>query len=752
MMLRYLLFSFFVVLAIVAAAGEDSTFRNTAQSVKGGLPPGYVPPLIGNGNLNLLVDAQGGQSQRAFPGGITPAIWWAGRRYGPPNDHLIPFGHFEQQLTFDGQPLKPPTPWTQTLDTRQALVTSENTFGGAVTVQSEVFIPLSRDVVVVRKRIIPDDRQAHTARVSFRYRFAPPRRATVTRALNAAASEAEIRYTVDGLRMFDGMISLQADAPARGQLDKDWVSLSADLALTGGKPAEVTFFLSFTDSMDDGGTLARAAALKQRVRSAGFAGLRDEHRQAWAAYWNASSITLPDARLERVYHTALYHLRCNATKWSFPVAILDTHWSARFFGWDEAFMFLGLASSNHLDISRREPDFRFSCLPKAMARCSHYSSKSFDGYGISYGARYPWETLEDGSEASPPGFWHDHVFHMSHIALCAWVQFRYTGDRAYLKQVGYPIIRECAAFFQEQMVYELPDGTSIIGKCTDLERIGPAKLNPFMTSCGAIHTLEAAARAAAELGVDAEAAVRWRQTAGKLRASLPNDGEKYIPCQGSREKSIATVGGLFPYPVLEPQNKLQQAATYDFLANIGRVGNMYPVGKSVSPWYASWMASALAVLGDREKTVNVLAQALEGAGCFGELFEIKEPKVAMHPWFATAAGNFVFALNQVLLRCQDERILIAPAAPESWRSFAFTLPCYGNLLCEAEVRGGRLARLVLKPGDPAAEFTRTLILPARLAEGLAFNKKVVRAQSVQGGSCRLELRFRGTADLMAPAL
>ena len=336
---RYLFFIImFVFLAVMTATAENETFQNTAKSINGAPPPGYVPPLIGNGSLSLLLDAQGGQAQRAYPSGITPGIWWAGRRYGPPNDHLVPFGYFEQQITFDGQPLKAPTAWKQTLDTQQSLVTCQNTFGEALTVESEAFVPLANDLIVIRKRVIPRDGRAHTARVTFRYRFAPAKRATVARALTADASEADLRYTADGLRMVDGIVSLQADAPARGQIDKEWVSLSADLNLSGGKPAEVTFFLSFADSLDDKDFAARSAALKKRIRAEGFAGLLAAQRRAWAAYWSASSVHIPDEALERVYRTALYHLRINATKWSFPVAILDTHWSARFFGWDEAFL------------------------------------------------------------------------------------------------------------------------------------------------------------------------------------------------------------------------------------------------------------------------------------------------------------------------------------------------------------------------------------------------------------------------------
>ena len=46
------------------------------------------------------------------------------------------------------------------------------------------------------------------------------------------------------------------------------------------------------------------------------------------------------------------------------------------------------------------------------------------------------------------------------------------------------------------MVEEKEKGRFIIGKCTDLERLGAACENPFMTTCGAIALFRAAAEAA----------------------------------------------------------------------------------------------------------------------------------------------------------------------------------------------------------------------------------------------------------------
>lgn len=727
----------------------DGCFQNTVSGVKGSMPDRYVPPLISNGSLCMLIDNQGGQFQRGYCG-MTPGILWAGRRYGPPNDQLVPFGHFEQGISVDGRPCGAPARWTQSLNTKDAVVTCRDDYAGGLTVESLVFTPLDNDLVVIQKRLSTVEPGARAARIAFKYQFTPPgnsncppRRTVITPGWDAAAQSMNVRYQVDGHRPYQGVISIFSDKQIAATHDGDAVVLTADIAPEPGRPAEVTFFMLFEDSMDGADFLERTERLQTRARKEGVESLLAAHRRQWGAYWDESHVRVPDARLERVYRTAQYHLRANATRWSFPVGIFNTHWAGRFFGWDEMFCYQALVSSNHRDISRRCPEFRLAGLDKAVRRASHYGK-----VGV-YGARFPWETLEDGTEGSPPGYWMEHVFHMSHIALSAWFQYLYTDDPAYLKATGYPVIKECARFFLANMIYETPDGGMFLGKCTDLERLGPAKQNAFMSTCGAIYTLEAAARAAALLESDDAEAATWKDASRKLRESLPHDGERYIPYPGCKEQSIATLGGLFPYPVFDETDDRQRNAVHHFVEHGRASGNMYPVGNSVCAWYAGWMAAALAALGDKAEPVKLMSEAAGGAGCFGELFEISEAKVSMRPWFATASGNFVYALNQMLLQCRGDEIRIAAGAPESWDDYAFKLACHGDLVAEAAVRDGHLVKLILVPGDLGKEMDRTLVIPERLMKGVTLNLGIVTSMAKEKGCQRITASVRGRTYVVA---
>lgn len=738
------------LLLSVTAMGSDS-FESIAKGSGAELPAGYAPPLISNGSLCLLIDYQGCQFQQPYLKMI-PAIWWAGRRYDPVGDasrQLVPFGHFRHALSTDGTALATPGSWSQTLNTREAVVTCRTDYGQDWTLETVVFAPLGQDLIVVQKRLSTSAPAPRPATITFQYQFtAPgeeklvPRRMACTSRWNDKTQSADFRYHLDGHRSCEGLVSVFCDKQAVAAIDGQTAELSVAVSPRAGQPEEMTFCLAFADSLDGREFEQRVEALRARVREDGFDAVLAAHRREWSKYWEESWVQLPEERLEKAYCTAQYHLRANATKWSFPVGTLPTHWAGKFFGWDEMFCYQALISSNHRDIARRCPEFRFAGLQKALYRASHYGKPGL------YGARFPWEALEDGSEGAPPGFWMEHVFHMSNIATSAWFQYLYTSDAAYLKEVGYPVVKECARFFLANMIYQQPDGGMVLGKCTDLERLGPARENPFMTSCGAIYTLESAAAAGELLQMDGEECVAWREAAKQLRASLPNDGTRYLPYAGCAEQSVASLGGLFPYPVFDQSNELQRNAARHFIEHGRASGNMYPVGNSVCAWYAGWMAAALAALGDKTEPGQLLAEAAGGAGCFGEMFEINEAKVAMRPWFATASGNLVYAVNQMLVQSRGHEIRIGAGVPGGWRDYAFKLACHGDLVIEVEVRDGRLNRLVLLPGDESREQQRTLVLPSAMLGTPRPNLPMIKSVVCQGESCRMEVQIKGRTGII----
>ena len=675
----------------------------------------YACALISNGSISTQIDNLGVQRQKKYVS-FTPQVAWEGRRYGAPKDALISHGYFDTAFSVDGKVQDKPVKWSQTLDNKSAF--SENTVEYPdATVKTVAFVPAGHDMLVVKKVITPKKEGA--VKFDFIYKFAPQTRfkerervSTVNKIIEP--NRATFEYVAIGMKAYKGMISIMSDFPSAPSFpDGDTAVLASEAKASPASPIEINYFVSFNDNYGKPDYKAADSAAKAFARANGFDKIFAEHKNAWAKYWQGSHINIPDKEIEKTYYTGLYHQRCNSTKWSLPVGVFaGSHWDGRFFGWDEAFNSMAFATSGKFEHSRKVSDFRTSRLGKA----TYWVNK--DGKRRSSGARFVWESTEEGDEAAPFGFWMEHIFHMSNMVMATWGHYLYSNDVDFLKK-NYELMVESCLYYVKNRLYNI-DGKLKVGYCTDLERMGEAKLNPFMTSCGIIYSLEKTAQAADILGVDKDLAKQFRETAAKLRQSLPNDGEKYVPYEGSKDYSIGSVGGFYPYPVLDPNNQLAKKAVYDFHKNIDKGGNMYEMGKGVNAWYAGWMSSALVNFNDRENPAQLLAGAAKEVGSFYDTYEINEPanKVQKCPWFSTGSGNFVYALNQMLARCtEDGKIYVCTSVPDSWNDIDFNLPCYGGLWLKADIKDGRLASAELYArgkGKNGAE--RTVVIPSRFVD------------------------------------
>lgn len=147
------------------------------------------------------------------------------------------------------------------------------------------------------------------------------------------------------------------------------------------------------------------------------------------------------------------------------------------------------------------------------------------------------------------------------------------------------------------MIYKIENGKVIVGKCTDLERLGSSISNAYMTTCGVIKTLDILHETANILMIDSELAERCKKTAEDLKTGLPNDGKRYVPYPGCNVDSIGILSGIYPFDVIEKNNKLQKMGIESYINNENRFGNMYAVGSGVCSWYMTWKALVHARMG-----------------------------------------------------------------------------------------------------------------------------------------------------------
>ena len=311
-------------------------------------------------------------------------------------------------------------------------------------------------------------------------------------------------------------------------------------------------------------------------------------------------------------------------------------------------------------------------------------------------ARFTWEALECGNESAPAGHWNDHIFHMATIALGTYEYYEHTEDKAFLAE-HYPLIRAAAKFYTTHSVYKKGDGSFYVGKCTDLERMGPAKENPLFTLSGVIKTLEICASAATILETDEEYRAECVAVAAGLRKNIPEENGRVVPYLTCPERSIAVFTPKFPFDILQKDDPRLLPAWRDYMAHETSFGNMYRGGNGVNPWYAAWKAIAFARMGMSREAYENLCQCYRSTGEFDDMFEINEESVRFRPWFTTAAGIYLSAVNEMLLQSDGENIFVAPAFEGD---ASFRLSAKGGVTVEAKITDGKLAkiRLLAKKG------------------------------------------------------
>ena len=611
------------VLTAVGVFGASDPLAGRVEGEGSNPPEGYSPPLISNGDLNMLVEWMGGQTDADYYH-LEPTVYWQGRR-GPAREaELFGFGKFMPTMSVDGKDAGLPAKWAQTLDVGRAEVVCEGDFAGGIRSRIEVFCALDRNVVALRRRVTNDGSAERQVILDLDYRMTEHDR--LTGSWRKGRLMRTYLGTTYGHRVIDFDIRITA-------ADKDTVRRT--FVLKPGETATMDWFITFSDSYE---------ANRTAVPLMGWDELFAIHTRGWKAYYDESFVKIPDAKLQRMYDVQQYHLRCNATRWGFPVGIFPHNWQGKYFGFDEMYMHDGLVSAGHFDIARRCPDWRQAVIPLALKRQSYYNEPG------KYGARWLWMSLEDGDvETAGIGFWMDHIFAMGTIAKSAWTQYLYSGDRGYLEKTGYQIVQECARFYRNNWILE--DGEkAYIGRCTDLERLGPSRDKAFLSTCSAIYALRVAAEACEILKTNLVEAADFRAVAGRLEASLPRRDGRYITCLNEPQESMATLAGFFPFPIFPPDHAPQREAVRHFIAEGRASGNMYPTGSKICSWYAGTMSAASSWMEDRAEPVRWLREAGSAAGLFGEYFEINEPPACVsHPWFATAAGNCLYALDQMLL-------------------------------------------------------------------------------------------------------
>lgn len=179
----------------------------------------------------------------------------------------------------------------------------------------------------------------------------------------------------------------------------------------------------------------------------GTQALVEQHNRAWDELWKSDIRIQGDDATQRDVHSMIYHLysfiRAGTGYSISPMGLsrsADGYMGHIF--WDaDTWMFPALLAL-HPELARTMLDYRYDRLPAARRNAA------MNGYK---GAQFPWESAATGEEdiwSFVPAF---EIHITADVAIAAWEYYCVTQDREWLRERGYPLLKETADFWTSRV-------------------------------------------------------------------------------------------------------------------------------------------------------------------------------------------------------------------------------------------------------------------------------------------------------------
>ncbi|MFJ8820435.1 discoidin domain-containing protein [Streptomyces sp. NPDC102467] len=409
------------------------------------------------------------------------------------------------------------------------------------------------------------------------------RRLTATGGGPAGKRTVTVGFTTEGTRT-RGTLASTLRSPGRTHPPHRTENLSArqtaDFGVSPGVRYDVVKYVGIDTALTSRSPRADAITASQRAAAAGWDALMREHTDAWRKLW-ASDIEVPGhPQLQKQVRAAQYgllaSLRPGARDSIAPTGLSSDNYGGMVF-WDaETWMFPSLLATRP-QLAAPVLEYRYRTRDAAADNARKTSVR---------GLMYPWTSASSGSLWTECQSWHPpHCVTQNHlqgdIALAAWQYYQATGDRAWLRAKGWPLLKGLAQYW-----------TSRVTKNNDAPRPGTAGRprshsysikdiagpdeysngvdDGVYTNAVAALSLRSATRAARIVGEKPDPG--WTRIADRLR--IPYDARRKVFLQyagyklgGSASDIKQADAVLLLYPLdWRPMPKGAAAATLDYYA------------------------------------------------------------------------------------------------------------------------------------------------------------------------------------------
>ncbi len=446
----------------------------------------------------------------------------------------------------------------------------------------------------------------------------------------------------------------------------------------------VTFLAAVFTSRDDAQPFERARNELDGAEKAGLTGLSREHRTWWHRYWRRSFVQLTERPfLNHVWFFSQYLLACSWRPgrlapglfgpWTREDCALfgnDYHWD---YNMQQAVW--GAYSSNHLEQAVAYNEAALALLPTAIADAKEtYGIDGAKFFVSSYPRRHlhnPYPLLHQDKMMSLNG-WVSHP---------TWWYYLYSQDMAYLRQQAYPLMRECAAFYEGYLTRS-DDGKYDIWPTAawDVDFTPHLRYNRnFPMDLSFVRYLMKSCIAASKiLGIDSDRRPRWREIADNLRQYPTMDtteGEVFTAYAGATSNYHFPLAAMMIFPGddigLHSSEELQDIGRRT-LASMTYFGDEQLM-KAV-------MRARLGIddLAAFEKQLKITTRP-NGTLAYDNVMEREF-------FWVHGSGNSIW-INENLLQSYDGRIRVAPVKLQTGVLF-YNLRTVGAFLVSGEMRPG----------------------------------------------------------------
>jgi len=406
-------------------------------------------------------------------------------------------------------------------------------------------------------------------------------------------------------------VAVEWSGASEPQLHKDGNGASVELHCNAAAGESYTFtkfvgIVSFGSS--DPQTASRNAALD--ARKSGFEALFAASAAAWHKVWDTDIVVEGDPQLQRTVHSMMFYLlgsaRENLNISTGPMGLSNAGYHGHIF-WDaDTFMFPPLAIL-HPEIARPMVAFRSRTRERARENAKQ------NGY---QGAMYPWEAGPDGAETTPR-FAFQNASSENHVngdvALASWQYWLATGDRRWLENDCWPILRDTADFWASRVAYVAARDRYEIKNVVAVNESDIGVSNDAWTNAIAKKNLELAITIAGVL--HAQPHPKWAAVSQKM----------YVP---------DTDSSLLWFPLGADHSREQTAHAIDAMI---RRSQQHKLGAMMGIEFYPIMAAGI---GDRKSIGSLLAQ-LGGPFLRPPFQAIAETPENRNINFITGAGAFL---------------------------------------------------------------------------------------------------------------